>query len=111
MRTSKLDRYLNILEVLVLRPSKLNYIAHEAKIEHTLLKRHMDFLVSNGLVEKRRLSGRQVVYAINERGVSVFKTLRALRYLEKLRASLPIIEEAQEITPTLSKHSKRWKEE
>jgi len=110
MSTSKLERYLNILEVLVRRPRKLDYIAGKVKMEGNTLKRHLDFLVSNGLVEERKPSKRRVVYAINERGFSVFRTLRALKYLEKLRASLPIIEEAREITPLLSKHSRKWKE-
>jgi len=111
MTPSKLERYLNILEVLVRRPRKLDYIAYRVKMECNALKRHLDFLVSNGLVEERRMSRRRVVYAINERGFSVFKTLQALKYLERLKASLPIIEEAKEITPVLSKHSRKWKEE
>jgi len=111
MAPSKLDRYLNILEVLVRRPRKLDYIADKVNMECTTLKRHMDFLVSNGLVEKRRLRSKLVVYAVNERGFSVFKTLRALKYLSKLKDSLPTIEEAEEITSVLSKHSRRWREE
>jgi len=111
MAPSKLDRYLNILDALVGRPRKLDRIAYKLNMECAFLKRHLDFLVSNGLVEKRRLSDKHVVYAINERGISVFKTLRALKYLEKLKASLPTIEEAQEITPVLSKHSRKLTQE
>jgi len=110
MAPSKLDRYMSILEVLVRRPRKLDSIAYKVNMECNALKRHLDFLVSNGLVERRRLRGKRVVYAINERGFSVFKTLRALKYLEKLKASLPVIEEAEEIAPVLSKHSRKWKE-
>jgi len=110
MCPSKLERYLNILGVLVRRPRKLDYIAYRLNMECTTLKRHLDFLVSNGLVEKRRLSRGQIAYAINERGFSVFKTLRALKYLEQLKASLPTIDEAEEITPVLSKHSQKWRE-
>lgn len=108
---SKLDRYLNILETLIGRPRKLDYIAYKVNMECTVLKRHLDFLVANGLVEKRRLTRKRVVYAVSERGVSVFRTIRVLKYLERLKASIPIIEEAQEITPVLSKHSRKWKEE
>ena len=111
MAPSKLDRYLNILEVLVGKPQKLDYIAHKLNMESTLLKRHMDFLISSRLVETRKPDNRSVAYAINERGISVFKTLRALKYLSKLKASLQIIEEAEEITPELSKHSRKWREE
>jgi len=111
MPPSKLEKYLSILEVLVRRPQKLDHIAYRAKMECSVVKRSLDFLVFNGLVEKRRLSGKQVVYAINERGLSVFKTLRTLRYLEKLRKTLPVVEEAREIASVLTRHSRKWKEE
>jgi DNA-binding PadR family transcriptional regulator len=76
-----------------------------------VLKRYLDFLVSNGLVEKRRLRGNRVIYAINERGVSVFKTLRTLKYLEKLKKTLPIVDEAREIASVLTQHYRELKEE
>jgi len=111
MPPSKLDKYLNILKVLVLGPQKIDSIAFGAKMECTALKRYLDFLVSNGLVEERRRSGKWVVYAINDRGLSVFKTLRALKYLEKLRTTLPIVEEAREIAPVLTKQPQKRKEQ
>jgi len=111
MPPSKLDKYLSILEVLVLRPQKLDSIAHRSHMECSALKRCLDFLVSNSLVEKRKLSGKRVVYAINERGLSVFKTLRTLKYLEKLKKTLPIVEEAHEVASVLSEHSREWKKE
>jgi len=110
MPPSKLDKYLKILEVLVLGPQKIDSIAYGAKMECTSLKRYLDFLVSNGLVDERRWSGKKVVYAINERGVSVFKTLRAIKYLEKLKKTLPIVEEAREIASVLTKHSQKGNE-
>ena len=111
MPPSKLDKYLNILEVLVLGPQKIDSIAYGAKMECNALKRYLDFLVSNGLVEERRFSGKRIVYAVNERGISVFKTLRALKYLEKLKKTLPIVEEAREVASVLNKHSQKWKEQ
>jgi len=111
MPPSKLEKYLSILEALVRRPQKLDHIAFKAKMECGAVKRSLDFLVFNGLVEKRRLSSKQVVYAINERGLSVFKTLRTLRYLEKLRKTLPVVEEAREIVSVLTRHSRKLKDE
>jgi len=108
---SKLDKYLSILEVLVLRPRKLDDIAYRVKMECRAAKHYLDFLVSNGLIEERRLRGKRVVYAINERGISVFKTLKALKYLEKLKKTLPIIDEAREVASVLTKHSQKWKEQ
>jgi predicted transcriptional regulator len=111
MSPSKLDRYLNVLEILVNGPKSIDHIEHQAKMEHQALKRHLDFLVSNGVIEKRKVNDKQTVYAINERGVSVFKTLRAYKYFEKLKNSLSIVEEAHEIASVLSKHSRAWKTE
>jgi predicted transcriptional regulator len=111
MSPSKLDRYLNLLEILVSGPKNIAQIERQANMEHQALKRHLDFLVSNGVIEKRKLSDKQIAYAITERGLSVFKTLRAYKYFEKLKASLSIVEEAHEIASVLSKHSKVWKAE
>jgi len=111
MAPSKLEKYLTILEALVLRPRKLDSIAYKTKMECNALKRHLDFLLSNGLVEERKLSKDQVVYAINERGISVYKTLRALKYLEKLKTILPTIEEAREVASVLTEHPREWREE
>jgi len=111
MPSSKLDKYLSILEVLVLRPQKLDRIAGKTRMECNALKRHLDFLVSNSLVEKRKFSDKRVVYAINERGLSVFKTLRTLKYLEKLKKTLPLVEEAREVASVLDEHYRELKEE
>lgn len=102
MSASKLEKYLNILEVLVKRPRQASEIARKARIERKALKRLMDFLDSNGVVEKRQIVGKRIVYALTERGLAVFKTLRALQYLEKLKESLPVVEEAREIVSALS---------
>ncbi len=111
MPTSKLDKYLNILEALVERPRKIDQIASKTHVEPHVLKRNLRFLISNGVVEKRRFGNKPIVYAVTERGLTVFKTLRALKYLEKLKDSLPVVEEAREIMAVLSKRSKQWKED
>ncbi len=101
MSPSKLDKYLNVLEALVDRPLKIEQIARRTNMEPQVLKHHLVFLVANGVAEERKFEGKHVAYAITERGFAVFKTLRALKYLEKLRDSLPIIEEAREIASVL----------
>ncbi len=110
MPPSKLHKYLNILRVLVLGPQKISSIAYGAKMECTSLKRSLDFLVSYGLVEERRGSGKRVVYAINERGLSVLGTFRALKCLEKLKITLPIVDEVH-VASVPAKHSHKGKEE
>jgi len=111
MPPSKLDKYLNILEILVEQPQKTDQIANKTHLQRQVLKRQLNFLVSNGVVQKRASGGKQPVYAITERGLAVFKTLRAMKYFERLKETLPIVEEAREITAILSKHPRQWKEE
>ena len=111
MPPSKLDKYLNILEVLAERPQKIDRIASKVQMETIEIKRRMNFLVSNGVVNERPTIDNRIIYALNDRGYAVFKTLRAFKYFEKLRESLPVIEEAKEIASLLSKNSRRLKEE
>jgi predicted transcriptional regulator len=111
MPPSKLDRYLNVLQILVNQPQRIDRIERQANMGHEALKRHLDFLLSNGVIEERKSNNKQISYAITERGMSVFKTLRAFKYFEKLKESLLIVEEAREIASALSKHSRAWKQD
>lgn len=105
MPRSKLERYLSILEVLVPRPLRFDKISYEAKIDTATLKRHLDFLILHKLVEERTSKNGKSVFAVTERGLAVFKTLRAQKYLQKLRRIMPVVEEASEIQSLLSKSS------
>lgn len=111
MTPSKLDKYLNILEVLAERPQKIDRIASKVDMETAEIKRRMNFLVSNGVVNERPTIDNRIVYALNDRGYAVFKALRAFRYFEKLKESLPVIEEAKEIASILSKNTRRLRKE
>ena len=111
MPPSKLDKYLNILEVLAVRPQKIDRIASKVHMETVEIKRRMNFLVSNGVVNERPTLDNRIVYALNDRGFAVFKTLRAFKYFEKLRESLPVIEEAKEIASLLSKNPRPLRKE
>lgn len=92
MPSSRLSKYFRVLRVLALGPQKIDSIAYVTKMERNSLKPHLDFLVSNNLVEELRGSGERVVYAINKRGLSVFETLMALKHLEKLKKTSPTVE-------------------
>jgi len=92
MPSSRLSKYFSILRVLALGPQKIDSIAYVTKMEHTALKPHLDFLVSNNLVKELRGSGERAVYAINERGSSVLETLMALKHLDKLKKTSPTVE-------------------
>ena len=110
MPSSKLEKYVSVLEALVLQPRKLDSIAYNVKMEVNSVKRCLDFLISNELVEKRRLNGKREVYAVTERGLSVFKTLRTLRYLEKLKKTLPVVDEARQVASMLTEQPRKFKE-
>jgi predicted transcriptional regulator len=105
MTRSKLERYLSILEVLVPRPSRFDKISYEVKTDIATLKQHLDFLILHKLVEERPSKKGKSVFAVTERGLAVFKTLRAQKYLQKLRSIMPVVEEADEIQSLLSKAS------
>jgi len=109
MPRSKLEKYLSILEALVPQPLELEHISYNTHIECRMLKRYLDFLILHKLVEERVLN--TVVYAITERGLAVFKTLQAQKYFQKLKNILPVVEEANDVGPLLSRHTSRFKEE
>jgi predicted transcriptional regulator len=102
MRRSKLESYEAILEALVKRPVTVDKIAYKTNIDCTALTRYIDFLIENGLVEERP-TNRKTLYAITERGMAVFKTLNFQKYLEKVTASLRVIDDALQTMPIISK--------
>lgn len=111
MRKSKLESYEEILGALIKKPLTIDSIAYETNMHCDVLKRRLNFLIKNGLVEERD-SGRKTLFAITERGVAVFKTLNFQRYLEKLIKNIRIVDEAAHIIPTISeKQRKRAKED
>ena len=111
MPRSKLEKYVDILEVLVPKPLKFEKISYKTDMKCSMLKRYLTFLISHKLVEERFLAKEKTVYAITERGLAVFKTLQAQKYFQKLKNILPVVEEASEVGPLLSKHAGKFEEE
>ncbi|MGQ9529884.1 MAG: winged helix-turn-helix domain-containing protein [Candidatus Bathycorpusculaceae bacterium] len=110
MRKSKLESYEEILETLIKKPLALERIAYEISMECGVLKRRIEFLIKNDLVEERN-SGRKTLYAITERGMAVFKTLNFQKYLEKVVNTIRIMDEAAHIIPKISEAQQRKAEE
>jgi predicted transcriptional regulator len=110
MRKSKLESYEEILGALIKKPLGIDSIAYETSMECSILKRRLDFLIKNGLVEERD-SGRKTLYAITERGVAVFKTLNFQKYLEKMVNTIRILDEAMNIVPKISEEKRKKVEE
>ena len=93
MRRSKLEMYINILNVLAHRgPLKLTHVMYNANVNCSVLKEYLEFLTKQGLVEARTVGKQRVVYSVAERGITV------LKYFKELNQILPIIEEAQSQT-------------
>ena len=106
MRRSKLESYEAILEVLMIKPLTIDSIAYKANMDCTVLRRHIEFLIKNGLVEKR-FSGKKKLYAITERGIAVSKALSFQKYLEKVTKSIKAMDDALRVGPTLTRAHQR----
>ena len=102
MRKSKLELYEEILEVLVSKPSTVDYIAYELKTDCTVLRRRLDFLIKNGLVEERNVN-EKILYAITERGTAVLRGLNFSKYLRRIAKKIRVIDEAFEVIRELEK--------
>jgi predicted transcriptional regulator len=90
MRRSKLEMYVDILQVLSRRgPLKLTHIMYKANVNCKVLKEYLDFLTNQNLIEERIVGKSRTVFAITPRGITV------LRYFRELRQVLPIVEEAR----------------
>jgi predicted transcriptional regulator len=88
MRRSQLEMYLDILEVLdCRRPLKLTHIMNEAKVNCSMLKEYLDFLIKQGLVEKKTVGKERKVYGITQLGLTMLKEFRELKEV------LPTVEE------------------
>ncbi len=102
MRRSKLESCEAILEVLVKKPLTLDNVAYEANMDCTVLRRYLDFLIKNNLVEER-FSDEKTLFAITERGIAVFKALNFQEYLEKVTKSIRAMDDASQVLPIISK--------
>jgi predicted transcriptional regulator len=88
MPRSKLHKYLNILEVLVSEPMKLEEISYETSIECRISEKLLKSLIRYKLVTELSYDERSS-FSITDRGLAVLKTLRAERYFQKIMGILP----------------------
>lgn len=88
MRRSKLETYIDILNVLARKgPLKLTHVMYKANVNCNVLKGDLGFLIEQGLVEERTIAGQYVVFTVTQRGVSV------LNYFRQLTQMLPVVGE------------------
>ena len=96
IRRSKLEMNVAILNVLAQKgPLKLTHIMYKANVNCNILSEYLDFLINQGLVEKRTIEKEHIVFKITQRGITVLKNFR------ELTQALPIIEEFQRQTTPL----------
>ena len=82
MRRSKLEIYIDILDVLAIKgPLKLTHIMYKSNVNCKVLKEQLDFLIKNSLVEERYQRKEQIVYAITQRGTTVLKSFREIKQI------------------------------
>ena len=105
VRRSKLETYEAIMEALVKKPLNIDKIAYKTGIDCTIVGKHLDFLIKNGLVEERML-GKKSLYAMTERGMTVFRTLDFQKYLKKISSTLMQIDEAMQTIRDISNNDK-----
>ena len=80
MRRSKLEVYIDILEVLAMKGQlKLTHIMYKSNVNCQVLKTQLDFLLKNGMVEERILRREKVVYAITQRGMTILKAFTQIK--------------------------------
>ena len=74
MARSKLELYVNILEVLAVHgPLRVTRITLKARVNYVLLKRVLDDLIGKSLIEDRKLKDGEVVFAATTLGRRVLK--------------------------------------
>jgi len=103
MRRSKLETYEAILEALSRKPMNMDRLAYKVSLNCISLRKSLDFLEQNGLIEERFLQ-KGIAYAATERGFSVHKTLDSQKYFKKIRATIRAIDEAMQVLPDASNH-------
>lgn len=79
MRRSKLEIYIDILNVLALKGQlKLTHIMYKSNVNCKVLKEQLEFLIKNKLVEERILRKERTVYALTPKGIQILKYFREI---------------------------------
>jgi len=102
MHRSKLESYEAILGALAKGPSSIDRLAYRTSIDCNMLNRYVSFLIANGVVEVRYF-GDRMLYAITERGATVFRTLDFQKYLKRLSKTFKTMDETMEHLPVTLK--------
>jgi predicted transcriptional regulator len=105
MQRSKLELYEDVLTALADKPLTVDAIAYACNMGCVALRKRIDFLIRNKLVEERTFN-REACYALTGRGLAISKTLEITKRLEKLQTSIRIIERTLKALPAVSENGK-----
>jgi len=90
---SKLETYVDILAVLAHRgPLKPTHIKEKSKGNCSTPKKHIEYLLKQGLVEERTIDKQNIAFAVTQRGITV------LKYFKQLKQDWSTIEETRSQT-------------
>jgi predicted transcriptional regulator len=106
MKKSKLELYEDVLKILSDKPLPLDTIAFEGNMDCTLLRKRLDFLIANELVEERAYE-KNSLYALTNRGAAICKTFMLTKRLEKLQATIKNVDKEVQAVQTIQETA--WK--
>jgi predicted transcriptional regulator len=98
MRKSKLELYQDVICALAKRALTLDSLAFECGTSCVLLQDKLTFLLNNDIVSIEVSHDNNVFYVLTHRGMAVYRTLRLVKRLEKLKA--PNEDETVNFIPT-----------
>ena len=104
MRKSKLELYEDILSALLDKYLSVDSLAYECNMDCVAVKKRLDFLLENRLVEKNNCN-QKMLYTLTTRGEAICKTLAITKRLNKLKKSIKIINAALHTLPTLAEQN------
>ena len=88
MKRSRLEIYVDILKVLAhTGPSKITHLMYKTNLNCTILRKQLDFLIKEGLVENQTIK-KSAVFSATQRGLTV------LKYFRETTQDLPIMEKS-----------------
>ena len=80
MRRSKLEVYIDILNVLATKGHlKLTHIMYKSNVNCKVLKEQLEFLVKNRFVEERTLRNERTVYGITPKGTQILRVFGEIK--------------------------------
>jgi predicted transcriptional regulator/uncharacterized protein YuzE len=100
----RLERYIDILEALMKKHLTIDDVARKTNMSPSFVRRRVEFLIRNGLVEERT-SSKEILYALTEKGKAV------LRYLNfqksgKVENIMSMKNKPMQIDPTITSTKK-----